>query len=145
MKGLLNPVTGQPDNQKDSSMKRITAMVLAGSLVAASLAGAGGALAEQHPHHRAPARHRVVVRHRTVVRRRTVVTHRTVVGVRPVYHWRAGGRIPARDWGRGRRIDYRVYHLRAPPRGYEWREVDGNYVLAAIAGGVIASVLLASH
>jgi Ni/Co efflux regulator RcnB len=34
--------------------------------------------------------------------------------------------------------------LRAPPHGYEWRMVDGNYVLAAVATGVIASVVAAS-
>jgi Ni/Co efflux regulator RcnB len=48
------------------------------------------------------------------------------------------------DWARGERIDYRHYHLQAPPRGYEWREVDGNYVLAAIATGVIATAVVAS-
>jgi Ni/Co efflux regulator RcnB len=56
--------------------------------------------------------------------------------------WYKGGRIARDDWRRGRRVDYRVYHLRQPPRGYEWREVDGNYVMAAIAGGVIASLIL---
>jgi Ni/Co efflux regulator RcnB len=47
------------------------------------------------------------------------------------------------DWKRGERVDYHEHHLRAPPRGYEWREVDGNYVLAAVATGVIASVVAA--
>lgn len=65
---------------------------------------------------------------------------------RYVHHkeWRKGARIQRGDWNRGERIDYRHYHLHAPPRGYEWREVDGNYVLAAIATGVIASVIVAS-
>ena len=48
------------------------------------------------------------------------------------------------DWDRGERIDYHQYHLSAPPRGYEWRQVDGNYVLAAVATGVIASAIVAS-
>ena len=34
--------------------------------------------------------------------------------------------------------------LRRPPSGYEWRLVDGNYVLAAVATGVIASIVVAS-
>ena len=59
--------------------------------------------------------------------------------------WKKGERIRDEDWKRGDRVDYRRYHLSAPPRGYEWREVDGNYVLAAVATGVIASVLLAQH
>ena len=52
----------------------------------------------------------------------------------------------AHRWNRGERInDYRRYHLQRPRRGYEWRRVDDNYVLAAVAGGVIASVILANH
>lgn len=58
--------------------------------------------------------------------------------------WKKGGKINHDDWNRGERVDYHHYHLHAPPRGYEWREVDGNYVLAAIATGVIASVVAAS-
>jgi len=58
--------------------------------------------------------------------------------------WKKGYHLRHEDWDRGERIDYRHYHLHAPPRGYEWREVDGNYVLAAIATGVIASVIVAS-
>ncbi len=59
--------------------------------------------------------------------------------------WKKGGHIGHDDWGRGSRIDYRTHHLKAPPRGYEWRQVDNNYVLAAVATGLIASVILASH
>jgi Ni/Co efflux regulator RcnB len=58
--------------------------------------------------------------------------------------WRKGGHISHDDWNRGERIDYRHYHLRQPPRGYEWRQVDGNYVLAAAATGIIASAIVAS-
>ena len=63
-----------------------------------------------------------------------------------VHHddWRRGARMRDEDWRRGEHIDYREYHLRAPPRGYEWRRVDGNYVLAAVATGVIASVIVAA-
>lgn len=59
--------------------------------------------------------------------------------------WRKGGHIARNDWGRGSRVDYRSRHLSKPPRGYEWRQVDGNYVLAGIATGLIASVILAGH
>jgi Ni/Co efflux regulator RcnB len=58
--------------------------------------------------------------------------------------WRRGYHMRREDWGRAERIDYRTYRLRRPPRGYEWREVDGNYVLAAVATGIIASVVIAS-
>ena len=60
-------------------------------------------------------------------------------------NWKKGGRIEKTDWNRGQTVDYRSHHLRQPPRGYEWRQVDGNYVLAAVATGLIASVILNSH
>jgi Ni/Co efflux regulator RcnB len=58
--------------------------------------------------------------------------------------WKKGAHIRDEDWKRGDHIDYRQYHLNAPPSGYEWREVDGNFVLAAVATGVIASVIAES-
>ena len=58
--------------------------------------------------------------------------------------WKKGYHMNHDDWARGQHVDYRQYHLNAPPRGYEWRSVDGNYVLAAAATGVIASVVVAS-
>jgi Ni/Co efflux regulator RcnB len=63
-----------------------------------------------------------------------------------VHHdeWKKGARMREEDWHRGEHVDYRSHHLKAPPRGYEWRSVDGNYVLAAVATGVIASVIAAS-
>jgi Ni/Co efflux regulator RcnB len=58
--------------------------------------------------------------------------------------WKKGYHMKPEDWHRAQPVDYRHYHLRTPPRGYEWRSVDGNYVLAAIATGVIASAVVAS-
>jgi Ni/Co efflux regulator RcnB len=58
--------------------------------------------------------------------------------------WKKGYHMKPEDWHRGQPVDYRHYHLSAPPRGYEWRSVDGNYVLAAVATGVIASAIVAS-
>jgi Ni/Co efflux regulator RcnB len=56
--------------------------------------------------------------------------------------WRRGQRIGHADWVRGAPVDYRARHLRQPPRGYEWREIDGRFVLAAVATGVISDVIL---
>ncbi len=63
-----------------------------------------------------------------------------------VHHneWKRGYRMNNNDWSRGQRVDYRTNHLAAPRRGYEWRQVDGNYVMAAVATGLIASVIVAS-
>ena len=59
--------------------------------------------------------------------------------------WRRGGRIAQEDWNRGQSVDWRSHHLRRPRSGYEWRQVDGNYVLAAAATGVIASMMVAHN
>jgi Ni/Co efflux regulator RcnB len=59
--------------------------------------------------------------------------------------WKKGGHIARNDWSRGAQVDYREHHLRKPPRGYQWRQVDNNFVLAAVATGLIASVIMASH
>lgn len=66
---------------------------------------------------------------------------------RYVHHneWRKGYHMRHEDWDRGERVDWHARHLHQPPRGYEWREVDGNYVMAAAATGIIASVIAASH
>jgi Ni/Co efflux regulator RcnB len=62
------------------------------------------------------------------------------------HDWHKGGRIAQSDWNRGERVsDYNRYHLSRPPRGYEWRRVDNNYVLAAAATGLIAGLVLANH
>jgi Ni/Co efflux regulator RcnB len=58
--------------------------------------------------------------------------------------WKKGYHMQHEDWDRGERVDYRTYHLRRPQNGYEWREVDGNYVMAAVATGIVASVVAAS-
>lgn len=60
--------------------------------------------------------------------------------------WYKGGRIDRRDWNRGYRVnDWRRYHLQRPPRGYEWRRVDNQYVLAAAATGLIMALVLANN
>jgi Ni/Co efflux regulator RcnB len=43
--------------------------------------------------------------------------------------WRKGVVIKHEDWDRAEKVDYQQNHLNAPPRGYEWRMVDGQYVL----------------
>jgi Ni/Co efflux regulator RcnB len=67
---------------------------------------------------------------------------------------RGGG--PRHDLRRGQRLsqeyrdnryvvtDWRARHLSAPPRGHHWVRAGNDYVLAAIATGVIAQVLLSN-
>jgi Ni/Co efflux regulator RcnB len=60
------------------------------------------------------------------------------------HHWNQGERMGQNDWNNAQPVDYRAHHLRAPPRGYEWRQSNGQYVLAAVATGIIASIVLNS-
>ena len=64
---------------------------------------------------------------------------------RAAKRWRKGQRLDRARFNQARRIDYRTYRLRAPPRGYEWREVDGDFVLAALATGLILEAFAAAQ
>jgi len=66
--------------------------------------------------------------------------------------WRGAG--PNRSFHRGDRLpaayrhrhyvvnDWRGHRLSAPPRGYHWVQTGGDYVLVAIATGVILQLML---
>ena len=57
--------------------------------------------------------------------------------------WHRGGHLPAHYRSNQYVVnDWHGHHLSAPPRGYHWVQVGNDYVLAAIATGVIAQLLL---
>jgi Ni/Co efflux regulator RcnB len=57
--------------------------------------------------------------------------------------WRRGGHIPPEYRNRQYVVeDWRAHRLNAPPRGYQWVQVGGDYVLVAVATGIIAQLLL---
>jgi len=58
--------------------------------------------------------------------------------------WKSGQRLPS-QWQHGHDVDWRAHHLRQPPRGYHWVQTDGDYVLAAVATGVILSTIFANQ
>ena len=60
---------------------------------------------------------------------------------RPGYlAWRRGGHLP--PYYRSYVVrDYHRYHLRRPPHGYAWYRVGDDYLLAAIASGVIFDII----
>lgn len=79
-------------------------------------------------------------------------------GGRPAYHDsnfrpQAGMPVPHEQWQRGRVVepmyrsdrywvtDWRARQLSAPPRDHRWLYINGDYVLVAIATGVITSIL----
>jgi Ni/Co efflux regulator RcnB len=56
--------------------------------------------------------------------------------------WKKGAPIKHEDWERGEKVDYHQYHqLSAPPRGYEWRLVDGQYILVNSTNFQIRTVI----
>ena len=64
-------------------------------------------------------------------------------GVGPNHEWQRGDRVPREYWGPRYVVnDWRGHHLSQPPRGYHWVQVNGDYVLAAVATGVILDTLL---
>jgi Ni/Co efflux regulator RcnB len=63
-------------------------------------------------------------------------------GAGPDHNWHKGDRIPATYRDKHYEVDWRSHHLRQPPAGYHWVQVNGDYVLAAVATGVIADMLL---
>lgn len=74
-------------------------------------------------------------------------------------YWGNGYRYDRHDWRRGDRLgdwnrryyeidyrDYRGYSLYPPPYGYHWvRDDDGDFLLAALAGGLIASIIAGGY
>lgn len=57
--------------------------------------------------------------------------------------FRRGGYIP-REYRNPTYVinDYRPYHLSPPPRNHQWVQVGADYVLIAIATGIIANIVL---
>ncbi|MEM8513989.1 Ni/Co efflux regulator RcnB [Massilia sp. MP_M2] len=63
----------------------------------------------------------------------------------PRHDLRRGGKLH-KEYRNKRYVvnDWRGRHLNAPPRGYHWVQTGNDYVLAAIASGIIAQVLFAN-
>jgi Ni/Co efflux regulator RcnB len=64
-------------------------------------------------------------------------------GAGPKHDIRRGGHLPSRYRNHQYVVDnWRDHNLRPPPRGYHWVQTGGDYVLAAIATGVIADLII---
>jgi Ni/Co efflux regulator RcnB len=62
---------------------------------------------------------------------------------RESHQWNRGERLPRQYWDRQYVVDdWRGHHLRQPPHGYHWVQSGSDYLLVAIASGVIADLLL---
>ena len=117
----------------------MTLRPLVAAMAALSLGAAGMAFADDHDHHDN--------RGRDDHHDSRGPDHRDARpegrGAGPDHAFYRGGRLPPEYRNRQYVVDdWRGHHLTAPPRGYHWVQTGGDYVLAAIATGVIASVLL---
>jgi Ni/Co efflux regulator RcnB len=64
-------------------------------------------------------------------------------GAGPDHQFYRGGRLPAPYRSNQYVVnDWRGHNLSAPPRGYHWVQTGGDYVLVAIATGIILQLLL---
>ncbi|WP_082497561.1 RcnB family protein [Pseudorhodoferax sp. Leaf267] len=66
-------------------------------------------------------------------------------GVGPEHRYHRGDRLPPGLRTRHYVVeDWRGHRLSAPPRGYRWLQVDSDYVLIAVATGLIAQIVLSN-
>lgn len=71
-----------------------------------------------------------------------VAAHR---GAGPDHRWYKGSRVPPQYRGHNYVVnDWRGHRLSAPPRGYHWIQNGGDYLLVAIATGVITQIILSN-
>jgi Ni/Co efflux regulator RcnB len=109
---------------------------LAGLLIAAAVAVPALSMAQDRDDHHDD-------RHDDRRQAPAQVDHDHNRGAGPEHAWHKGDRLP--DNYRDNKYvvnDWKSRHLRQPPSGYHWVNVNGDYVLAAVATGVIADLLL---
>jgi len=64
-------------------------------------------------------------------------------GAGPRHEYQRGDRLPIENRHRHYVVDnWRDHNLSAPPRGYHWVQTGGDYVLVAIATGIILQLML---
>jgi Ni/Co efflux regulator RcnB len=67
-------------------------------------------------------------------------------GVGPNHEYYRGDRLPVEYRHRNYVVDdWRGHHLSAPPSGYQWVQSGSDYILIAIATGLIAQLLLSHY
>jgi Ni/Co efflux regulator RcnB len=106
---------------EETPMKKMFAVLLSASFLAAPLVAATEASAQEH--HRRPVH----------VEREVHVTK---------YKWSRGHRMSPAERRNMREVrDYRRYRLAPPPRGYRWVQVNNDYLMINIASNVISNII----
>ena len=66
-------------------------------------------------------------------------------GAGPAHDWYRGGHVPPMYRSRHYVVsDWRHHHLAPPPRGYQWVQYGGDYVMIAVGSGLIAQIVLSN-
>ena len=119
-----------------------THRIAVAALVATMGAGAVGVHAQPRPpqdYHRYDDRGHAQPDRRHDSHRPDVRNHR---GAGPDHRWVKGSRVPPQYRAHGYVVnDWRGHRLSSPPRGYHWIQNGGDYLLVAIASGVIAQIV----
>ncbi|MEF9963732.1 MAG: RcnB family protein [Comamonas sp.] len=67
-------------------------------------------------------------------------------GIGPRNDWYRGGYVPAPYRGYSYVVgDWRGHRLSAPPRGYQWIQYGGDYLLIAVGSGLIANIVINAY
>ncbi len=105
---------------------------IAALVAVATLGGAGAALADRHDDRNDHDRWG-----------NKVDMHR---GYGPDHKYYIGHNLP-REYHQKTYVvdDWRGHHLRQPPRGYHWVQSGSDYLLVAVASGLIASAIINDH
>lgn len=56
--------------------------------------------------------------------------------------WSRGDRLPKAYRSQNYVVDYRAYHLKKPPHGYQWVRVNNDVLLVAITTGLISYIVI---
>jgi Ni/Co efflux regulator RcnB len=127
------------------NLNRTISLAIALSMTTASVAfaqGEGNREGRDGPRYVQRADQRVEREHRDE-RKGNNGLHRGERGAGPNQNWYRGDRLPMEYRHRNYVVDdWRGHHLSAPPRGYYWVQNGGDYLLVAIASGVIAQLIL---
>jgi len=135
------------DANRESSSTRRRAWLAAGALAILGLAtGAAQAQPRDDRHRRGPSGgHRPPPPPARPAHRPRPPHGRPAYGSGPNRGWYRGDRVPPQYRSRQYVVNnWRAHRLSAPPRGYHWVQYGADYMLVAIATGVIAQLILAN-
>lgn len=120
--------------------------LLAAAIIVTTLAAQSAAFADDHGYHgrdphRGPPPHARHDAHHDSYHGHDY--YRGDRGAGPHHDFRRGQRLSAEYRHREYVVDnWRAHHLKAPPRGYHWVQTGPDYVLVAVASGIIAQIVL---